>query len=189
MCRPQGKATRGNRSQGFIVTAELTNSDVAAATAFPQLLRKVQGRVKTVTTDGSYDRRHVWKVIDDLGAHAVIPLRRGAMLKEEEVAKVRNRYLRRIRKVGRAQWRRDSGQHKQAKVDNAIGRFKRILGPSLRARCPDGQQARGDDGVCDLEPHVGAWRAPVGCDPEMTGGSAQADLGSTRFMHQRRTRT
>lgn len=44
-------------------------------------------------------------------------------------------------KVGCAQWRRDSGQHKQAKVENAIGRFKRILGPSLRARCPDGQRA------------------------------------------------
>ena len=130
----------GIDGQGVIVTAELTDSDVADATAFPQLLRKVQGRVKTVTTDGSYDRRRVWKVIDDLGAHAVIPLRRGAMLRGEEAAKARNRHLRRIRKVGRAQWRRDSGQHKQAKVENAIGRFKKILGPSLRARCPDGQR-------------------------------------------------
>ncbi|NRA35769.1 MAG: transposase [Polyangiaceae bacterium] len=94
-----------------------------------------------MTTDGSYDRRQVWKVLDDLGAHAVIPLRRGAMLKGEEAAKVRNGHLRRIRKVGRAQWRRDSGQHQQAKVENAIGRFKRILGRSLRARWRKGQRA------------------------------------------------
>ena len=131
----------GIDGQGFIVTAELTDSDVADATAFPSLVRKVKSRIKKVTTDGSYDRRLVWKAIGDLGAHAVIPPRRGAILREEEAAKARNRHLRRIRKVGRAQWRRDSGQHKQAKVENAMGRFKKILGPSLRARRPDGQRA------------------------------------------------
>jgi hypothetical protein len=53
------------------------------------------------------------------------------------------------RKLG-AHWRRDSGQHKQAKVENAVGRFKRILGPSLRARCPDGQRVETMMGVVVL---------------------------------------
>jgi len=131
----------GVDERGFIVTAELTDSDVADATAFPRLVRSVNAPIKKVTTDGSYDHRKVWRLIDELGAHGVIPLHRGAVHRDEESARQRNRHLRRIRRVGRAQWRRDSGQHKQAKVENAIGRFKRIFGPSLRARCPDGQRA------------------------------------------------
>jgi len=135
---------------GSIVTAQLTDSDVADATAFPRLVRNVKAPIMKVTTDGSYDHRKVWQVLDDLGAHGVIPLHWGATPRNEPSAKERNRHLRRIRKVGRAQWRRDSGQHKQAKVENAIGRFKKIFGPSLRARCADGQRAEAMMGVAIL---------------------------------------
>ncbi len=140
----------GIDAKGIIATAELTDNDVADATAFPGLVRKVKNPIRKVTTDGSYDRRKVWQVLDDLGARGVIPLRRGAVLRDEPSAKDRNRHLRRIHKVGRARWRQDSGQHKQAKVENAIGRYKKTFGPSLRARCPDGQRAEAMMGVVIL---------------------------------------
>ncbi len=140
----------GINGDGFIVTADLTDSDVADATVFPGLVRKVKGSITRVTTDGSYDDRNVWQVISDLGADGIIPLNRRARLRSDPAAEDRNRHLRRIRKVGRAQWRRDVGQHKQAKVENAIGRFKRILGPSLRARCCGGQRAEAMMGVVVL---------------------------------------
>ena len=130
----------GVDQRGCIVTADLTDSDVADASAFPGLLRKVRGRVKKVTTDGSYDRRRVWELIAERGARAVIPLRRGAKFMDGGLAKARNRHLRQIGRVGRAQWRRDSGQHQQAWAENCIGRFKRILGQRLRARCREGQR-------------------------------------------------
>jgi len=136
--------------RGFVVTADLTGNDVADATAFPSLVRKVKSPIKRVTTDGSYDHRKVWQVIHDLGAHGIIPLHRGAVLRDEGPARQRNRHLRRIQKVGRAQWRRDSGQHKQAEAENAVGRSKKILGPSLRARCPDGQRSETMMGVVAL---------------------------------------
>ena len=74
------------------------------------------------------------------GAHVVVPLRRDAVVTHGRGSKMRNRHLRRIKEVGRAQWRRESGQHQQAWAENCIGRFKRILGPQLRARCRDGQR-------------------------------------------------
>jgi hypothetical protein len=63
-----------------VLTAELTDSDVADASAFPGLLRRVRDPVRKATTDGSYDRRHVWELTAERGARAVIPLRRGARL-------------------------------------------------------------------------------------------------------------
>jgi hypothetical protein len=140
----------GVDAHGFIVTADLTDNDVADASAFPGLVRKVRSPIKKVTTDGSYDHRKLWQVIHDLGARGIIPLHRGAVLRDEGPARQRNCHLRRIQKVGRAQWRRDSGQHKQAKVENAVGRFKKILGPSPRARCPDGQRVETMMGVVIL---------------------------------------
>jgi hypothetical protein len=140
----------GIDTNGLIVAAELTGSEIADASAFPRLVREVKAPVARVTTDGSYDHRKVWRVIDEWGARGIIPLHRGAIHRNEESAKQRNLHLRRIRKVGRAQWQRDSGQHKQAKVENAIGRFKRIFGPSLRARCPNGQRAEVMMGVSIL---------------------------------------
>ena len=130
----------GVDGEGRVVTAELTDSDVADASAFPGLLRRVRGRVQKVTADGAYDRSRVWELAAECGAHAVIPLRRGAVVMHGRGSTTRNRHLRRIEEVGRAQWRRESGQHQQAWAENCIGRFKRILGPQLRARCREGQR-------------------------------------------------
>jgi hypothetical protein len=36
-------------------------------------------------------------------------------------------------------WRKESGYHRQARVENAFFRYKLIIGESLRARSPAGQ--------------------------------------------------
>ncbi len=130
----------GVDDEGRIITAELTDADVADASAFVGLLRKVRGRVTKVTADGAYDRRHVWELGAECGARVIIPPRRRAIMMRGRGSKMRNRHLRRIQEVGRAHWRRESGQHQQAWAENSIGRFKRILGPQLRARCRQGQR-------------------------------------------------
>ncbi len=130
----------GVDGSGRIVSAELTDSDVADASVFARLLRKVPGPVTSVTADGAYGRRRVWELAAERGARAVIPVRRGAVVMRGRGSVMRNRHLRRIKEVGRAQWRRESGQHQQARAENCIGRFKRILGPRLRARCREGQR-------------------------------------------------
>ena len=51
----------------------------------------------------------------------------------------RTRHIKRISKVGRRAWRLESEQHQQAKAENTVFRFKRIIGPRLRA---SGESAR-----------------------------------------------
>ncbi len=53
----------------------------------------------------------------------------------------RNDALRRIGKVGRQDWNRESGYRQQARVENLFGRYKHVLGEGLRARDPDAQSA------------------------------------------------
>ena len=44
-------------------------------------------------------------------------------------------------KLGRRQWKKESGYHRQGAVENALFRYKSILGDRLRARAQNGQQA------------------------------------------------
>ncbi len=57
---------------------------------------------------------------------------------EEELWPIR---LQRI-EVGRRLWKKESGYHQQARVENTFFRYKTIVGPRLRARHPGSQRAQ-----------------------------------------------
>ncbi len=122
------------------MAAELTDNDVADATVFPTLLSRTDGKVVRVNTDGAYDRREVYETAGRRGAYVVIPPQRGAVISRDPLLRTRDRHIRRIARVGRAQWRREKGQHRQARAENAFYRYKRIIGPALRARSPKAQR-------------------------------------------------
>jgi hypothetical protein len=52
----------------------------------------------------------------------------------------RNEAIERISEVGRRQWRKESGAHQQARAENGMYRYKRIIGVGLKARTFDAQK-------------------------------------------------
>jgi hypothetical protein len=47
----------------------------------------------------------------------------------------------RVKEIGRRQWKKESGYHQQARVENTFFRYKTTIGPELRARHPQAQEA------------------------------------------------
>ncbi len=47
----------------------------------------------------------------------------------------------RVKEIGRRQWKKESGYHRQARVENTFFRYKSIIGDKLRARHPKSQEA------------------------------------------------
>ena len=47
----------------------------------------------------------------------------------------------RVKEIGRRMWKKESGYHRQARVENAFFRYKSIIGGRLRARRPKSQEA------------------------------------------------
>jgi hypothetical protein len=43
--------------------------------------------------------------------------------------------------VGRRQWKKESGDHRQARVENTFFRYKTTIGPDPGARHPQAQEA------------------------------------------------
>ena len=49
-------------------------------------------------------------------------------------SRVRDRTIGRVQALGRRRWKKAAGYHRQARVENAVFRYKSIIGPGLRAR-------------------------------------------------------
>jgi hypothetical protein len=105
---------------GLVKAAATTTNSISDGQMLPELLEQVTQSIAQVTqsiaqvsADGGYDHRSCYEVIAKRHARAVIPPRRSAKIwqhgncKAEPLARDEN--LRRIRQVGRAKWKRESG--------------------------------------------------------------------------------
>ena len=89
--------------------------------------------VASFTADAAYDAATA------CGAKVIVPPRKTATRSKQSSA--RDRTVKRLKKVGRCQWKKESGYHQQARVENTFFRYKSIIGDRLRARHPKSQEA------------------------------------------------
>lgn len=126
-----------------IVSACTSTNNVSDGEMLPDLLAAAPGKIEQVSGDGAYDKRRCYDAINKYGARAAIPPRKGAKIWRHGNSKaerhIRDQNLRRIRQVGRKEWKRESGYHRRSLAETAIFRFKAIFGDRLRTRKLDRQ--------------------------------------------------
>jgi hypothetical protein len=125
-----------------IQAAMVTDPGVTDAEMVPPLLEQVDNPVGSAAADGAYDRRSVYEALEGRGAAAVIPPRRDAKIRRHGNTSgprlARDENLRRIREIGRAAWKFESGYHERSLAETAMFRLKTIFGDGLSSR----EQAR-----------------------------------------------
>lgn len=133
-----------DQDTGYIQAAATTANSISDGQMLPGLLEQVERPICQVSADGGYDRRTCYEAIAGRGARAVIPPRRGAKIWQHGNSKAqrlaRDENLRRIRAVGRARWKQESGYHRRSLAETAVFRLKTIFGPVLRARSDAAQE-------------------------------------------------
>ena len=65
-----------------------------------------------------------------------------------------------VKTLGRRQWQKASGYHRQSRVENTFFRYKSIIGEGLRARSPAGQGSEAVLG-CEILNRMTALGRPV----------------------------
>ena len=108
------------------------------------LLDQIQGDIKQVTADGAYDGAPTYQTVAEHGAHirTVIPPHVTAVLSDEaehDPQKV-------------------TGYGRRSLAETTMGRYKRTIGPQLRARSFAGQQTEAAIGVAVLNRMLEAGR-------------------------------
>jgi len=127
-----------------IVVCELTESGCHDAPAAASMLADLDEKVGRVYADGAYDNESARGAIAAAGARAVIPPRSGAALhskkskrplRPEREAAIRSRW-----KTGDLkEWKRRERYHTRSLAETAMGRFKGILGGTIRSRTFESQ--------------------------------------------------
>jgi IS5 family transposase len=133
-------------ASGELVAAVVTTNNYSDSQILPALLAQVDDEIRQVSGDGGYDRRQCYDAIQARHAHATIPPQRNAKIwpqgntKAERLARDQN--LRRIRQIGRAAWKRESGYHRRSLAETAMFRLKTLFGDRVTARSFSGQAAQ-----------------------------------------------
>jgi len=117
----------------------LTEAGVDDAEAGQQLLVDTPGDIDQVDGDGAYDKHKFYDACTERGVRQiVVPPRRNAKIWQHGNSKKgplpRDENLRRIRTVGRQQWKHESGYHRRSLAETAVFRFKVIFGNTLSTR-------------------------------------------------------
>lgn len=132
-----------DESSNEIVAAVVTSNSVADSQVIEDLLEQVEDEIEQVSGDGGYDKRNCYEAVRKRRARASIPPQKNAKIwqhgnsREERLARDEN--LRRIRQVGRKQWKKEVGYHRRSLAETQMYRLKTIFGERVSARQFAGQ--------------------------------------------------
>ena len=124
-----------------IVACALTEPTADDAITGISLVDEVDGHLTRVTADPAYDTRAFYGAAGARGARVVVPPTKTASLSRRGARSgARDRTIRRVQALGRRRWKKASGYHQHARVENAFFRYTSIVGDCLRARSSSGQR-------------------------------------------------
>ena len=153
---------------GQIVASELTHHRIRDSTPVPALLEQTDHPLASLCADGIYDSKSVYEAAQRKGhgqaVRVLIPPTRNARLKSapSTAMKERNRNVLSIRELGRRKWHKQSGYSQRSMVENAIYRYKTILGGEMRSRCIKGQRVEVQIG-CKILNRMALFGMPDSC--------------------------
>ncbi len=128
---------------GVIVAEALTHRSADDAKTALDLIGEVEDAIASFTADAAYDTIAIYEATAARSAKVIVPPIRTATRsrRRRTLPCSRNRTIMRVKEIGRRQWTKESGYHKQARVENTFFRYKSIIGDRLRARHPKSQEA------------------------------------------------
>ncbi len=128
---------------GVIVAEVLTDGNADDAKTALHLLDEIEGDIASFTADAAYDTIAIYAAAGARGAKVLVsPTKTATRSRRRRPRSIaRDRTIKRVRTIGRRQWKKESGYHRQARVENTFFRYKSIIGDRLRARHPKAQKA------------------------------------------------
>jgi hypothetical protein len=146
----------------MIMASTLTGNDVGDPSQVAPLLDQIEATIACVTADGAYDGIPTYHIVAGHGedVRVIIPPHVSAILsaEAEHNPSQRDQHILSITVRGRLCWQEETDYGQRALVETAMGRYKAIIGPRLRARSCSGQQAEAAVGVAVLNRMLNAGR-------------------------------
>jgi len=124
---------------GSILAEVLTDGNADDSNTALNIIDRMTAPIASFTADAAYDTTAIYGAAGARDVKVIVPPRKTASRSRRPGP--RDRTVSRLKQVGRRQWKKESGYHRQARVENTFFRYKSILGDRLRARHPESQEA------------------------------------------------
>jgi hypothetical protein len=127
---------------GEIVATTLTGRDIDDDSQIATLLDQVDGSVGVFLGDGAYDSAYLYAGVEERhpGALVIVPPRAGAAASSQTSPTQRDGHIRNAAR-GRRGWQAASGYNRRPLVEAQIGRYKRVIGNTLRSHTEEARRA------------------------------------------------
>jgi len=127
---------------GVIVAEVLTEGNINDANTALEIIDEVKNDITSITADSAYDTLAIYDASAARGADVIVPPSKSATrsLQRRSRTSARDCTIIEVKEIGRRQWKKESGYHRQARVENTFFRYKTIVGPGLRARNAESQR-------------------------------------------------
>ena len=143
---------------GEIAAHVLTEGHADDAAQVPGLLGQVEGVIASVTADGAYDGEPTYAAAAARQRHplpeVVVPPRASAVPSSDgsdgNVQSPRDRHIQLMAERGRIGWQKATGYGRRNQAETAMGRYKHLIGPKLRARSLPAQRGEAAIAVAAL---------------------------------------
>ena len=134
-----------NALTGDVIACDVTSKNARDASRVPALLKQIENPLASVSADAAYDQEAVYEAAenhtDARSLRVLIPPKRNAQLKPDvAVLRERNRNIRSRARLGKRQWHTKPGHSRRSLVENAVYRYKTIIGRMMRSRTLQGQR-------------------------------------------------
>ncbi|MFT5286540.1 MAG: hypothetical protein ACI8TQ_002709 [Planctomycetota bacterium] len=131
----------GVNGEGEIVAQVHTDSNVDDAKTGVELIKQVEGEIKCVIDDAAYDTTGIYDAAGVRGAEVVVPpVIRAVLSRSKLPLSARDKTVLKVNMVGRRKWKKESGYHRQGRVENTFFRYKQIFNSKLHARHEQAQE-------------------------------------------------
>jgi IS5 family transposase len=122
-------------ASSLIVAGMVTPCQTHDSEAFEPLLATADlSANREVIGDGAYDRRSCYAAARRCKLRLITPPRSGAVLRHDPSSLERNRAIKGVRWLGKANWKRVHHYGRRSLAEAAMHRLKAAFGPSLRSR-------------------------------------------------------
>ncbi|UCM86041.1 MAG: IS5 family transposase [Rickettsia endosymbiont of Culicoides impunctatus] len=126
---------------GYIASSELTTHNISDYATIGALLEEIDSPIDTVLADGAYDQPSTYKALiahqnqhgNEIPIKAVVPPNLGFRAEMPDDSKLRLDNIR-LMEQGRKRWQKHTNYGRRAKAENAIYRYKSIIGNKLKSR-------------------------------------------------------
>ena len=109
---------------GLIVAEALTHGSADDAKTAVDFIDMVENDIASFTADAAYDTIAIHDAVGARGANVVVPPIKTATIsrRRSTLPSARDRTIMRIKEIGRRRWKKESGYHRQARVENTFFR-------------------------------------------------------------------